>query len=68
MCLTGIVLAVLIVGPVVAMADRVVMKNGSSFEVRGFKITEGVVTVALSDRTWSVPPLESRFGIHRRAT
>lgn len=53
--LTGLVLAVLIASQVVAMADRVMMNNGSSFEVRGFKITDGVVTVALSGRTWSVP-------------
>ncbi len=53
--LTGLVLAVLIASPVVAMADRVIMRDGSSFEVRGFKITDSAVTVALSGRTWSVP-------------
>lgn len=55
---TGLVLAALIASPVVARADRVMMKDGSSFEVRGFEIAGSVMAVALPGRTW---PLRSEL-------
>ncbi len=55
---TGFVLAALIASPVVATADRVMTKDGSLFEVRGFEIAGSVVAVALAGRTW---PLRSEL-------
>ncbi|HSF18087.1 MAG TPA: hypothetical protein VLK65_21300 [Vicinamibacteria bacterium] len=53
--LAGLVLAVLIASPVIAMTDRVIMRDGSSYDVRGFEITDNVVNmVALNGRSWSV--------------
>ncbi|HXV62695.1 MAG TPA: hypothetical protein VEK15_18490 [Vicinamibacteria bacterium] len=53
--LSGLVLAALIASPVLAVTDRVIMKDGSSYDVRAFEITDNVVNmVALNGRSWSV--------------